>query len=537
MLKRLLAGVLAALLFAQPAAAQLLLGVSNGASIIYSASRGVYIPPDTWFGTATALGVTNSKPLTVAFWINGTNDSGAPVPTSLLNSVLFLSDPASKCEVTGGTSKGLCFSFDNSAFFAQFNLNNSVGVTAGTDDIKIDGGSSAVFVKGTWNQYVITVNPATGNCAGLHNGVSFVPSQAACSAISNTTPDLNNTAGFHVFNGNNSGNGPTGTAWLSDVWISSDWLGCTGVATPFADCSAANAFPASKAAKFISGGKPVDLGAAGLSPTGTTPFVYLKGDGAAVETNLGSATTAFSETVNPGFTAKTGVASAPYGPLGMVAGRPTLKFPVQIGLGASGTTSFAVAPNAGSQPIAAGDIIVLTFSTVDSSGTVNHALSSPAGYTCGTAGLDTLGSTNARQCYKVAAGGENSISGVSWTTNVTRNANWSVAVYAQASSVGAFCNQVSATATKIDTCTSTTTGVNSTVVSTFTNWDANVSSSMNLSIPGGTELRARTGKSGSPGLTQIVDQYGVTQGSATKVTGTWSATNFGGIGFTLELVP
>lgn len=41
-------------------------------------------------------------------------------------------------------------------------------------------------------------------------------------------------------------------------------------------------------AKFISGGKPVDLGATGALPTGTQPIVYVKGPAAAFATNLGS---------------------------------------------------------------------------------------------------------------------------------------------------------------------------------------------------------------------------------------------------------
>mgnify|MGYP000471539026 CR=1 FL=1 len=60
---------------------------------------------------------------------------------------------------------------------------------------------------------------------------------------------------------------------LSEIWLSNEYL----------DLSVAG-----NRAKLISGGKPVDLGSDGSTPTGTSPLVYLPNPYTSFETNAGT---------------------------------------------------------------------------------------------------------------------------------------------------------------------------------------------------------------------------------------------------------
>ena len=83
----------------------------------------------------------------------------------------------------------------------------------------------------------------------------------------------------------------------SQAWVSGA-IACLGGAVSVLDGSIAEIYinyvdyldlsVAANRRKFTtSGGKPIDLGATGAGPTGTQPFVYIRGDTSTIQTNLG----------------------------------------------------------------------------------------------------------------------------------------------------------------------------------------------------------------------------------------------------------
>lgn len=509
----------------------------DASAVVAYTPRGAFFPLDTWLGTATALGVTNTGKITFAWWENGTNVNTNP--TTIVNGGIFLSSLTTHCETDGThAAPGLCFSFDASPNKAQFNMNNSTGLSNTTDKMEVAGvPATTPFIPGTWNEYIVSVDTVNGNCAVVMNGVNAVPGTFSCPLTFATFtgfPDLNNSGGFHVFNGAS----PAATGWLSEVWIGEESLVCTGLGAPFADCVTANTIPPSKIAGFVSGGKPVGFGATCTNPTGRQPEVCLTGDGTAMATNLGSASTAFSQNVNLSYGQKFGMQKAPFGPAGVPANQPTLKWPPQWNSSATGTS---LTTNAGGNPIATGDFLIIVANIVDSSGTTNHSPTCPTGgastWTAITAADDPLGSTNGLVCYAVAGSGETGADTVSWTTANTRTTAWMLLDYVGVGSVGATNSNVglvSVSGTSIKTPSTTTVAAGSTLVSIFTNWDAG--SATTWTVPGSPdELRYAVPKSASYGQIIVTDAYNVASGANTQKTVTMGTNNDGGIGFTLEL--
>jgi hypothetical protein len=557
MIRRLLIG-LAALLWPALASAQMLtLGVgpgSFGPGITYSSSIGALFPQDVWVGTTTALGVTNSKTLTYSFWIAGANNGGSNPggnTTILLNgqSGAGTGPSSSHCEVIAGTSPGICPSFDSSGVMAQFNFNNSTGSNHTTDAIKIDGvAGHTVFSSGGWHHYLMSFDAAAQVWAIYVDGVdrkadgSFVMADFA-----NTSPDLNNSSGFAL--GNTSGGAAYGKwSWLADLFMAEESIVCTGAGTPFGDCAGANTIPPSKLAKFISGGKPVALGSDCSQPTGRKPEVCAVGGAAGMQTNTGSATTAWSTTA---YYTGAAVYDAPYGPAGPPAHQATLKWlPQAQWVLASGSTSLTTTVMG--MPIAQGDFIVLIASVVDS-GTVNHNVQCPTGgattWTQVGPAFDIYEDDSIVLCYGFAGSGETGADTFTWTNSTYRSLEYVFLDYGTTvasvdtgatgclntytTSQSGCAQSISGTQSSLKTPSLTTSSANETVVSIFGNWNAGTK---NMTVPTGTNGRFRVPYNGSAAQILIADKYAVSSGANVQATAPISPADTG-TGFSLALVP
>ena len=139
------------------------------APIVYSTSLGAIFNPDTNI-LAGALGGTNGKTLTHAFAIYTTRTDNQATPLTVNYQTLFTTDPASQCESTAGTAKGLCFAFDHT--IGQWNYNGTLGTVG--NDIKIITPLSSFPTPTQWDFYLVSLD-ALG-------GVSVLAASAPASA-------------------------------------------------------------------------------------------------------------------------------------------------------------------------------------------------------------------------------------------------------------------------------------------------------------------------------------------------------------------
>lgn len=519
--------------------------------------RGVLIEKDMYVGTTTALGTTDGPRVTVSVYRMGTNDNTNP--TNSLNDGVIVTNQATTCETSGanGTTtfaKGFCWSWDNSAVGAQLNINNAIGAVTATDSFNITGASVGLggaplrSINGQWDHFLVSIDTVAGLCAVVMNGVNVRGTTFSCPTnITGLIPDLNGTA-FSI--GNGTYTSASVMESLAEMFIDEESLVCSGVGAPATmggitvTCSGANVIPPEMIAKFRdTNGRPVDLGPTCTGPTGRRPEVCLTGDGVAMATNKGSSAAAFAVRLSGTFAGTPLAYPSAYGPAGLTAGRPTMKW-LNGNPGAGNGTTFPTAsrPNAGllrPYPIATGDLLILAYQVVDSSGSVNHALTCPTGgastWTQAGIGLDVQGAANATVCYAFAAAGETGNNNVTWTTANTRTTGWVLANYGQVGSIGVKgCAVNGAVLNSISTPNLTTTGAGSTVVSVFTNWNAGA---VTFTPPAGDEMRYHVGKSATPSQIIVTDRYGVPLASSTLATTTMSANNFAGVGCTLELRP
>jgi hypothetical protein len=508
--------------------------------------RGAYIPQDTSIGVSSAIGSTDGPYIATAFWVKG-NTSSVTNFTSLLNSSVMVGSLATMCEPNAAGSPGICFSFDNSAYKAQFNFNNATGTSASMGVQVI--GAPYVFPNGVWTSYVVAIDTVHGACGVAVNGVSAVPGSFTCPATTGVIPNLNNSGGFHLINAPVAGGNATiASGSIAEVWVAEQNLVCRGAGVPWADCAAANTIRPSYLSKFVSGtgpsARPVDLGANCAGPTGVQPELCFYGSGPQFLTNHGNTSgtvpsLAYTRALGSTQTVASSLQPSSYGPGGIPAGQPTLKW-VQASNYALGT---AFTTNAGGDPIAPGDFLIIVGNLVDSSGSTDHAPTCPSGgsltWTRISAAVNALGASNGIVCYALVPGGDTTETGaytVNWTTATTRSVSWALLDYANVSGVGTTNGNVglvSTTPTSIKTPASTTTANGSTLVSIFTNWNAGAATTWTL--PATDEMRFSLRKYSIFGQIIVTDQYAVASGSSTQKTVTMGSNNFAGIGFTLEL--
>jgi len=336
---------------------------------------------------ATQLGVTNSKKLTLFFSIKACPIVHYVNPGTIAFQVLMQSDPASAIEVTAGTAKGIGLALEDTGI-AQFNFNNSVGVTPGTDDVKLVIGTvgqpySLWMTADAWNSYLITFDTATGDfgvCWGDGSQTDMVDLNLAglvgTSISANCIPDLNNTNGL-MLGGSTWATSGGGIAQIANVYLAAGECLSNG----------SHVIPLATRQKFYKNGKVQDLTS---FPTGRQPEVLLAGGATGMQTNLGSATNkTFSVAPSPwentlasaaGFTGHevARLADAPFGPGVTAPTAPTFKWTQpgnQIG---SNTVTWSMAIQApGGHKVAVGDALLLAVDLRDRLGNYNHLIATP----------------------------------------------------------------------------------------------------------------------------------------------------------------
>ncbi|HVX90367.1 MAG TPA: hypothetical protein VHC20_01895 [Candidatus Paceibacterota bacterium] len=512
---------------------------------------GIEFLPFMGFGTgsATPLGVTNTKTLTYSFWLMGTADEDAHYS---LQGNQFLSDPSSDCEVTSGhPSPGLCGSVDDPYGRFQMSFNDSTGTVSGTDDIKFQAqaGSNAV-----WHHYLVSMDSAN-QVGALYIDGSLYTARGNPLISANAIPDLNNANGFHI-----PGSGRL-IQYEADIVAAETSVVCTGTGTPASmngiavTCAAPNTIPPEIVSKFINGsGKPVDLGTGCANPFGGRQSEVCVAGSTIGNTGSGHSMASelwgLSGLGGAGTPDYGGVFTAPFGPWGIPDHQATMRW-VQEQNPADVVTSngFPGALNkdymttyAASNPIAVGDLIVI-LGGISSNYTINDAhMICPSGFTTVGPVVDSgypAGETNSILCYKFATSADASGTGaynIYWDIGkADRMHDWLMADYTNVASVDKSGSNYNRNVTSHQTASGlTTTSGNETVVSAWANWNAAVNQFIEPST--GT-LRFRLPDNiASPMQLMLVDEYGVSKGSNPQRTMTTASAD-SSAGYTLTLVP
>ena len=348
-----------------------------------STSLGANFMADT-IVKAGQLGVTNSKQMTWAFSLKGNMNTGVATAGTQAGQVIFQSDPGSAGEVTAGTAPGVLLAFENTGI-AQWNFNNSVGVTPGVDDIKFEftAPHAGWFTPDAWNTYLLTWDSATGDWAcywGDGSTADLVDLRAAgvvsaASLPTNGVCDLNNTHGLML---GGSTWGPSGGAWgmLSDIYVAAGECISNG----------SGAIATGVQRKFYAGGKAQDL--TGF-PTGRRPEILLAGGASGMTTNLGTAAPSggFAVHTSPhidiiaahdGFAGQENIRllDAPWGPGAAEPTGPHFKWlAAGQALGLATVNTQVLAPDG--HRIAVGDVLVFAAAMDDRNGAFNHNITLP----------------------------------------------------------------------------------------------------------------------------------------------------------------
>lgn len=510
-----------------------------------STSLGALINRDVYIGKTSSLGLgADTKQLTMSFWINGTIDDQNP--TNFLNGAILVTDPNGTCEVSAGSNNapGLCVTFDSTSNVnLAFNFNDATGVNDNANSIKFLGGNghAAQPSPGVWTHYLCSFDAATSAAACYKNGVNATANGDI------VTTKLNNTIAFI-----NGGTAPKGFyfgnlpgvvnslqfAWFSDVVLARESIACTGVGTPFADCAGANTIPPSKLSGFISGGKPVALGATCSNPTGRQPEICLSGDGDDLIVNKGSAGNIFSvASLGIGGIQDPGskkIFPAPYGPAGMTANQPTLKWIQQSAGGGAKTSPITVSK--ASMPIAVGDLLILAGTGNDNTNAGARPVTCPSGWSLLQAAYDTGEFNDAWACYHIANSTDAAASSFTATwTGGDYTFRWGALLmdYAQVGSVDVADAVTGASSTHMISksgLTADTAG--ETLVNIFINPQAN---GVTYTPPSQGALRVREINGASKVQMIVVDEYGLGAGAApTREVTRQSADSFQVLTFTLR---
>jgi hypothetical protein len=129
--------------------------------------------------------------------------------------------------------------------------------------------NNSTFATQTWYHFAISWDAATNSFQAYKNGVSLSPSVT----VTNDTPDWTNVTRGTV--GAANAGTTKSTIFLADLYLNSEEQMDLASSTVLA--------------KFISGGKPVDLGTNGSTPSGNQPEVFLSGAIGSWQTNKGTA--------------------------------------------------------------------------------------------------------------------------------------------------------------------------------------------------------------------------------------------------------
>lgn len=457
------------------------------------------------------------------------------------------------CETTAAAAPGECLSFDNSAPKAQFNLNNATGKTTGTDDIKFSGNGTinTVIPPSVWNQYIVTWDTTSGHYGVALNGVQATGSGGSAAfsntKLSATSLDLNNPGGFGL--GNNDIAGGIGAFMeMSDVLVDNVSVACTGVGTPFSDCTTANTVDPAFVAAVYAAGQPLDYGTNCAGPLGHQPIGCWRFRAGAVSTNEGTGAATSTLLANWSYKAPGGGVStfpSPYPPSGIPAHQATIRWVAQLQVAAvTGTATMSVAT--GGQTVVAGDALAILFETGNSAGQPGTG-SCPTGgantWTLAANIADTHEAMNAALCTTVAQTGDTA---GPWTVNCnggavvcgTRSHAWLLLDIANVTSIdqqGGLLNGPSTTTTPKTAADLSTTAANETVVSFMVNSQA----FQTLSFPTGDVGYDRTPlppNSTTPPQLAVSYKYAVPSGTNPQTT--WAAGAADSFaGFTLTVVP
>ena len=520
-----------------------------------SAPRRLYAPLgglvnfDTWIGTLTALGVTETSKMTVSWWafgtINNANDTHA------LGGGLMGNDPGgltSRCEENGvDVSPGLCLTFDTSPHNALLSFNGPNGLT---DPVLISAtGSPAVMQNGRWNHYLASIDTVKGLAAVAVNGLCCTAFTRGIPA-SGYLPEMNNSKGFGVGYTSTKGGGATGFLGIAEVYISEQSNVCSGAKRPSVmngvkvTCLAANTIPPEIIAKFFkiasvdgSTGLPVDLGPTCAEPTGTPPAaVCLTGSASGMLTNRAAVGGTFGIFTHTGTTSPGPKQwfDMPYGPAGIPPHQATMRW-IQSRKNApvSGGT---MTTDAASMPVAIGDLIVIWAEEGNNTGSASYDMKCPGGFTQVGPGIEGAASSNSEMCYKILAGGDTSGAyTVRWREGGgQRTHGWAMADYANVAAVDQAGFNTTGAVTNPNTASRVTQAANETVVSALVSWDAQP---VTFTPPGSATTRLRVPRTGDYGQIMVTDEYRVPKGSKTARTFTLSATNHAQTGYTLSLTP
>lgn len=420
--------------------------------------------------TAASIGVTNAQTYTVSWWQWGQHVNPSSTNDTKFANTGGYSTNGANCE---SPHDGFCAAFDNSGAFMQNSFLDASG--AGPN---ISGTGSGVMANQVWTHYLFSINLATGNAAVYVNNTNARASGLfTVPTIASVTPDLNAVGGFGLLNGHKLTD--QGWGYQADFFLSTDDTVCKGTSPITVGgisyaCAAANTVPAALLAKFISpAGAPVDPGSTCANPTNRQPELCFAGSGSDYLVNKGFATNiSGANAANWAYvpwSAGAFISPAPYGPLGIPAGQPTMRWHQgRTGAGAGLTT---ITTDAASSPIVTGELLVITLVGQDSSGTGNHSLSCPTG---GTTTFTALGpeipagqNTNSIICYGVIGAGETGAYAFSWTGAFTKTVGWQMSEYANVSAVDTAASgaQINASSTTCQNPNLTTSVANETVVS------------------------------------------------------------------------
>lgn len=200
--------------------------------------------------------VTDSPLLTVCMWVKVNNASTGPL-------LMALDGWDSYIQLGGFFSTDIVVYVANSsnASYQQF------------------GSEDGVFTTGAWHHLFISVDCNHASGARLFNllidGTSSIHSDSTNSSGSAFSIGLNGT-NFGIQADSANLGATSAIIEYADVWVS---------VGGYLD-------PATYLSKFISGGKPVDLGANGEIPTGSSPTYFFTGNASNFPTNKGTGSTA-----------------------------------------------------------------------------------------------------------------------------------------------------------------------------------------------------------------------------------------------------
>jgi|3_EtaG_2_1085321.scaffolds.fasta_scaffold74283_2 hypothetical protein len=196
--------------------------------------------------SSTPTGLADGKKITASFWYKKDSDDTV--------------EP-----IYYGTGNG-----DLQIVFQDTNKFNIRGFTSGFSKILEVHSTGTQVVADGWVHWYVAVDLSTTTVDVYRNGVDDSPDE---DTVTDSTMDLAEP-GAHIFANHTAGT--IGSGDLAEFWMHTNYYAA-----------------ATYASSFVSGGKPVDLGADGSTPTGVQPlFYYHLDDGEAAAnffTNAGTA--------------------------------------------------------------------------------------------------------------------------------------------------------------------------------------------------------------------------------------------------------